>query len=67
MAGKIVVLISGTGTNMEALVEACERGEVPAEVVAIIADRDCLGLRAAEKRGIPAEKVDFGDFDSREA
>jgi phosphoribosylglycinamide formyltransferase 1 len=67
MAGKIVVLISGTGTNMEALVGACERGEVPAEVVAVIADRDCLGLKAAEKRDISAEKVDFADFDSREA
>jgi phosphoribosylglycinamide formyltransferase 1 len=67
MAGKIVVLISGTGTNMEALVEACERGDVPAEVVAVFADRDCLGLRAAEKRSIPAERIDFGDFDSREA
>ena len=67
MAGKIVVLVSGTGTNMEALVDACERGEVPAEVVAVIADRDCLGLRAAEKRGISAEKIDFGDFDSRES
>src|SRR5918996_2799070 len=67
MAGKIVVLVSGTGTNMEALVDACERGEVPAEVVAVFADRDCLGLRAAEKRRIPAELVDFGDYGSREA
>src|SRR5918992_3586676 len=67
MAGKIVVLVSGTGTNMEALVDACERGEVPAGVVAVIADRDCISLRAAEKRSISAEKVDFGDFDSREA
>jgi phosphoribosylglycinamide formyltransferase-1 len=67
MAGKIVVLISGSGTNMEALVEACERGDVPADVVAVIADRDCLGLLAADKRGIPAETVDFASFDSREA
>jgi phosphoribosylglycinamide formyltransferase 1 len=66
MAGKIVVLVSGSGTNMEALVDACERGEVPGEVVAVIADRDCLGLKAAEKRGIPAERVDFGTFSSRE-
>jgi phosphoribosylglycinamide formyltransferase-1 len=67
MAGKMVVLVSGSGTNMEALVDACERGDVPGEVVAVLADRDCLALRAADKRGIPAETVDFASFDSREA
>jgi phosphoribosylglycinamide formyltransferase 1 len=67
MAGKIVVLVSGSGTNMEALVDACARGDVPGDVAAVLADRDCLGLRAAEKRGIPAETIDFASFDSREA
>ncbi len=66
MAGRIVVLISGSGTNMEALVEGCERGEVPGEVVAVVADRDCVGLKTAEKREIPAELVLFSSYDSRE-
>lgn len=66
MAGRIVVLISGSGTNMEALAEACERGEVPGEVVVVVADRDCIGLRAAEKRGIEAHLVDFAAFGTRE-
>jgi phosphoribosylglycinamide formyltransferase-1 len=66
MAGRIVTLISGSGTNMEALAEACERGEVPGEVVAVVADRDCIGLRAAEKRGIEAHLVDFAAFGTRE-
>lgn len=65
MAG-IVVLISGSGTNMEALADACEAGEVPGEISAVVSDRDCLGLRAAEKREIPAELVDFKAYGSRD-
>jgi phosphoribosylglycinamide formyltransferase 1 len=66
VVGRIVVLISGTGSNMEALIDACEHGEVPGRVVAVIADRDCDGLRLAEKRGIEAGTVDFGSFTSRD-
>jgi phosphoribosylglycinamide formyltransferase-1 len=66
MTGRIVVLISGSGTNMEELSAACDRGEVPADVVAVIADRGCEGLGAARARGIDAEVVDFKAFDSRE-
>jgi phosphoribosylglycinamide formyltransferase-1 len=66
MAGRIVVMISGSGTNMEALADACERADVPAEISAVIADRDCLGLQAAEKRDIPTAIIDFDDFGSRE-
>jgi phosphoribosylglycinamide formyltransferase 1 len=66
VAGRIVVLISGSGSNMDALAEACEQKEVPGEVIAVVADRDCLGLRLAEKRSIPAEVVDFKAFESRE-
>lgn len=66
MPGRIVTLISGSGSNMEALAEACERGEVPGEVVAVVADRECIGLRAAEKRGIDAHLVDFTAFENRD-
>lgn len=66
MAGRIVVLISGSGTNMEALVDACERGDVPGRVEAVVADRDCLGLRVAEKRDIPTELVDFSSYEARD-
>lgn len=66
MPGRIVILISGSGTNMEALADACERGQVPGEIVAVVADRDCVGLRAAEKRGIDSHLVDFKAFASRE-
>ena len=53
MAGRIVVLISGAGSNMRALVAACRHGDVPADVVAVGADRDCPGLAFAARGGIP--------------
>lgn len=66
MAGRIVVLISGSGTNMEALADACERDEVPGDIVGVVADRDCIGLKAAEKRSIDAVLIDFKVYDSRQ-
>ena len=63
----MVVLISGSGTNMEAIADACEAGEIPGEIVAVVADRDCLGLRAAEKREIPTKVLTPEDFDSRDS
>ena len=67
MAGRIVVLISGSGTNMEALADACDSGEVPGEIVAVVADRDCVGLRAADKRDIPSKMLSPGSYPSRDA
>jgi phosphoribosylglycinamide formyltransferase-1 len=64
--GRIVVLISGSGTNMAALADACANGDVPGEVVAVFADRDCIGLNAAEKRGIDAHLVEYSRFSSRD-
>lgn len=66
MSGRIVVLISGTGSNMEALAHACRDGEVPGEVGAVVADRACTGLERAAELGIPTELVDFKAFESRE-
>jgi formyltetrahydrofolate-dependent phosphoribosylglycinamide formyltransferase len=66
VAGRIVVLISGKGSNMDALADACERGDVPGEIVAVLADRDCLGSKVAERRGIPFASVSPADFGSRE-
>ncbi|MDP9222430.1 MAG: phosphoribosylglycinamide formyltransferase, partial [Actinomycetota bacterium] len=45
---------------------ACDRAEVPAAVVAVVADRECSGLKLAEHRGIDALLVDFKAFGSRE-
>ena len=65
MSARIVVLVSGAGSNMEALVDACEAGEVPGRVVAVGADRECEGLLRAEKRGIDTFLLAPRDFPDR--
>ena len=66
MAGRIVVLISGAGSNMHALVRACGAGDVPGEVVAVVADRPCAGLALAHDEGIPTAVLDPRGYPSRE-
>jgi phosphoribosylglycinamide formyltransferase 1 len=64
---RLVVLISGGGSNLRALLRACEDAAFPARVVAIGADRDADGLALAEEFGIPSFVVPFGAFETREA
>jgi phosphoribosylglycinamide formyltransferase-1 len=63
---RVVVLISGGGSNLRALLEACEHADFPARVVAVGADRDADGLAHAEEYGIPGFVVPFGAFATRE-
>ncbi len=63
---RVVVLISGGGSNLRALLEACRDAEFPAHVVAVGADRAADGLAHAEEFGIPSFTVPFSSFDSRE-
>lgn len=64
---RLVVLISGGGSNLRALLEASEDAEFPARVVAIGADRDADGLAHAEEYGIPSFVVPFSAYPTREA
>lgn len=66
MAGRIVVLISGAGSNMHALVRACRAGDVPGEVVAVVADRACEGIESARAEGIETAVLDPRGYTSRE-
>lgn len=63
---RLVVLISGGGSNLRALLEASEDAEFPARVVAIGADRDADGLAHGEEYGIPTFVVPFSAFPTRE-
>lgn len=64
---KIAILISGRGSNMEALIEACTHADFPAEVVGVISNRnDAGGLIYAADRNIPVEVLDHREFESRE-
>ena len=54
-----MVLVSGEGSNLQALVAACKRGEVPGELVAVGADRECGGVEWASGHGIATFVVPF--------
>lgn len=62
---RLVVLISGGGSNLRALLEASDDAAFPARVVAVGADRDADGLAHAEAFGIPTFSVSFGAFPDR--
>lgn len=61
----VAVLISGTGSNLLALLEAAADPDYPARVVVIGADREAEGLRHAEDFGIPSFVVPWSRFGSR--
>jgi phosphoribosylglycinamide formyltransferase-1 len=67
MVLQLVVLISGTGSNLRALLEASEDAEFPARVVAVGADREADGLILGEEFGIPTFTVPFTAYPDREA
>jgi phosphoribosylglycinamide formyltransferase-1 len=62
----LVVLISGGGSNLRALLEASEDAEFPARVVAVGADRDAEGFAHAEEFGIPTFSLALTSFDDRQ-
>ncbi|HTH61720.1 MAG TPA: phosphoribosylglycinamide formyltransferase [Paraburkholderia sp.] len=65
---KLVILISGRGSNMQAIVNACARERWPAQVAAVIANRpDAAGLHFAASQGIPTAVVDHRQFPDRQS
>jgi len=63
----LVVLISGGGSNLRALLEASEDAEFPARVIAVGADRDADGFEHAEAFGIPTFAAALSNFADRDA
>ena len=51
---RLVVLISGSGTNLQAILDACANGTLPAQVAAVVSNRgDAYGLQRAAAVGVP--------------
>lgn len=68
MSARLVVLVSGTGTNLQALLDACTDPAYGARISAVGADRDGIeGLRRAERAGVPTFVVRLADFSNRDA
>lgn len=64
----IVILISGRGSNMEALIAARDAGNLPVNIAAVISNRpDAKGLETAHRAGIEAHFIDHKAFAGREA
>jgi len=66
--GRVGILISGRGSNMVALVDAMQRGEIPAEPALVFSNRpDAPGLALAAERGVPTVAIDHRGFRPRRA
>lgn len=65
---KVGVLISGRGSNLKSLLDACATPGFPAQIVTVISNRPGAGgLDHARAAGVAAETIDHKDFDGREA
>lgn len=63
----VVVLISGSGSNLRALLDAAANPLYPARILAVGSDNPATGLEHAELHGVPTFVVEPGRFESREA
>ncbi|MBC3951796.1 MULTISPECIES: phosphoribosylglycinamide formyltransferase [Pseudomonas] len=64
----VVVLLSGTGGNLQAMIDSFKGGDHPARIRAVISNRaDAFGLQRARDAGIDTCVLDHKDYDGREA
>jgi phosphoribosylglycinamide formyltransferase-1 len=67
-AVKLGVLVSGNGTNLQAIIDAIESGDLSARVACVISNKgEAFALERARKHGIPAIHLPYKGFDNREA
>ena len=65
---RVGVLISGSGTNLQALIDACARAGAASEIALVLSNRaDAFGLSRAAQAGVPHGVVDRRDYGSRAA
>lgn len=64
---KLAVLVSGSGSNLQALIDACAADDYPAEIAVVISNKaDAYGLERAKKAGIPTHAINHREHDGRE-
>ncbi|MGC5704236.1 phosphoribosylglycinamide formyltransferase [Pseudomonas sp. NFXW11] len=64
----VVVLLSGTGSNLQALIDNARTDDSPVRIAAVISNRaDAYGLQRAQAAGIPTRFLDHTTFEGREA
>ena len=62
---KIAVLVSGSGSNLQSIIDNVENGNLNCEITYVIADRECHGLQRAEKHGIETLLLDRKIIDNK--
>ena len=68
MACRTAILISGSGTNLQAFIDAVESGDLDLELCVVFSNRpDAFGLERAEKAGIPTSCIRHTDYPDRES
>jgi len=64
----IVVLISGSGSNLQAIIDAINAGKLHAKISAVVSNRpNVKGLERAKSAGIPTHTLDHTEFETRES
>ncbi|ARB28036.1 phosphoribosylglycinamide formyltransferase [Pseudomonas tolaasii] len=64
----VVVLLSGTGSNLQALIDSTRTGDSPVRIAAVVSNRsDAYGLQRARDAGIETRSLDHKAFEGREA
>ncbi|MEQ3635901.1 phosphoribosylglycinamide formyltransferase [Alcanivorax sp.] len=67
MTHRLAVLISGSGTNLQAIMDARQHGNLDAEIAVVFSNRaNAAGLERASLAGIPTASLDHRDYPSRE-
>ena len=64
---RIVVMVSGSGTNLQSILDSVAAGDLNTTVLAVGADKPCLGIERAEAAGIETFLVEPASYDTREA
>lgn len=65
---KIVVLISGSGSNLQSIIEGCQSGTIKGRIVAVVSNQNtAYGLVRAQQAGIPAACLDAKAYSNRQA
>lgn len=62
---RIVVMVSGSGTNLQSIFDAVAARQIEVEVVAVGADKPCLGIERAEKTGIETFLIEPAHYSDR--
>ena len=63
----VAIIISGSGSNLQALIDACKEESFPARIVKVISNNpDAYGLERAKKAGIETEVINHEDYEERQ-